>query len=298
MQLWELPHISIAPELVFGGWVTNTLICTWISIIAVLTFFFFATRRRDLNPTGLQNFAEWIVELLLGLVEGIAGKEKGRRFFPIVGGIFFFILFANLLDVLPGVETIGTPHAHDAEHTITNYFSLGPIVLLFGEDSNQIIPWIRPATTDLNLNLAMAVVSITVVQFFGFVYLGFSGHLSKYLNFKALFTRGPLGAVDFVVGLLEIISEVGRIMSFAFRLFGNIFAGSILLAVFAYLLPAVANVIFIPFEIFVASIQAFVFAFLTLLFLQLATIEHGHDDNHGSQHDQHEKSGHEVATTH
>jgi len=294
VQLWELPHISIAPELVYGNWITNTLICTWISIIAVLAFFFFATRRRDDIPSGLQNFTEWIVELLLGLVEGVAGKEKGRRFFPIIGGIFFFIVFANLLDVIPGVETIGTPHPHDPEHTISNYAQFGPIMLLFGEDSNQITAWIRPATTDLNLNLAMAVVSITLVQFFGIVYLGASGHISKYLNFKALFTRGPLGVVDFVVGLLEIISEVGRIISFAFRLFGNIFAGSILLAVFAYLLPAVANIIFIPFEIFVASIQAFVFAFLTLLFLQLATVAHGHDDH--AHHE--EQPGHETAKAH
>lgn len=281
MQLWKLPEILIAPEVILGGWITNTLLCTWISIILVLLFFYFGTRRRDLIPSGLQNFTEWMVEILLNLVESVAGKEKGRKFFPIVASFFFFIFMANLIDVLPGVDTIGTIHDPKA---------LGHGPWLTGEFSNMITPWIRPSTTDLNLTLAMAVTSVVITQVFGFMYLGTGGHLSKYFNFKALFTKGGLGVVDFVVGLLEIISEVGRIISFAFRLFGNIFAGSVLLAVFAFLVPVLVNIIFVPFEIFVAAIQAFVFAFLTLLFLQLATTGHG-DHGHGEAHDH---AGHEI----
>jgi F-type H+-transporting ATPase subunit a len=291
VQLWKLPHISIAPEAIIGGWITNTLLCTWIAIVVVLVFFFFAIRRRDLIPSGLQNFAEWMVEILLNLVESVSGKEKARRFFPIVAGFFFFIFAINLLDILPGIETIGTPHAEEVGHVL-HPVVLGPIALLFGADSNQIVPWFRAPSTDLNLNLAMALVSIVITQYFGFAYLGAGAHLSKYLNFKALFTRGGMGVIDFVVGLLEIISELGRIISFAFRLFGNIFAGSVLLAVFAFLVPALANVIFLPFELFVAVIQAFVFCFLTLLFMQLATTGHGgHDEAHGKQHEEHAEVG-------
>jgi len=279
VQLWNLPHISIAPEVIFGGWITNTLLCTWISIIVLLLLFYFGIRRRDLIPSGWQNFIEWMVESLLGLVESVSGKEKGRKFFPIVASFFFFIFVANLLDIIPGVETVGTLELHPGDST-----PLWGFFIIDKESSNHIIPWIRPATTDLNLTLAMALVSVVVTQIFGFISLGAGAQLSKFFNFKAL-ARGPLGIVEFVVGLLEIVSEVSRLISFSFRLFGNIFAGSVLLAVFAFLLPAVANIIFIPFEIFIAGIQAFVFAFLTLLFLELGTTAHGH---HEKEHQIHE----------
>ena len=263
MQLWKLLSPSIAPDVIFGGWITNTLLCTWLSIIVLLVIFYFGTRRRDLIPSGLQNALEWIIEALQNLVEGVAGKEKGRRFFPYVASFFLFILIGNLLDVIPGIDTIGT----------TNQ----PGILLWGNVSNQLVPWFRPPTTDLNLTIAMAIVSVVMTQYMGFTTLGFKEQISKYLNFRALF-RGGLGIVDFFVGLLEIISEIGRIISFSFRLFGNIFAGSVLLAVFAFLLPVVADIVFIPFEIFVAAIQAFVFGFLTLLFMTVATTSHAHPE--------------------
>ena len=272
MQLWNLPNISIAPEVIFGGWITNTLFCTWISIIVLLLIFYFGIRRRDLIPSGWQNFIEWMVESLLGLVESVSGKEKGRKFFPIVAPFFFFIFVANLLDVIPGVDTVGWLDLKPGEPT-----PLWGFFIIDHASSSHIIPWIRPATTDLNLTLAMALVSVVITQIFGFISLGAGIHLNKYFNVKAL-SRGGLGIVEFIVGLLEIVSELSRLISFSFRLFGNIFAGSILLAVFAFLLPALANIIFIPFEIFIAGIQAFVFAFLTLLFLELGTTSHAHHD--------------------
>ena len=269
MQLWKLPIISIKPDVIFGGWITNTLFCTWISIIVLLVLFFFATCRLNLIPSIWQNFMEWMVKLLLGLVESVSGKEKGRKFFPIVAPFFFFIFVANLLDVIPGVDTVGwfDPKPGDPA-------PLWGFFIINQASSNHIIPWIRPATTDLNLTLAMALVSVMITQFFGFISLGVSAHLSKYINLKALFSGGGMGIVNFIVGLLEVISGSSRLISFSFRLFGNIFAGSILLAVFAFLLPAVANIVLIPYEIFIAGIQAFVFTFLTLLFLELATTSH------------------------
>ena len=302
MQIWRLPVIKISPDTIFhiGGFpVTNTLLATWISIVVLIALFFFGTRRRDLIPSGLQNFLEWAVELLIGLVEGISGKEKGRRFFPLVATFFLFIVTCNLLDVLPGVDTVGAidTQAVAAAHGGQAVFGF----LLIGNISNAIIPWLRPATTDLNLTLAMAIVSVVVTQAFGFFYLGPGEHLSKYLNFKALFTNFPMGIIDFIVGLLEIVSELGRIVSFGFRLFGNIFAGSTVLAVFAFLVPFVTGLIFIPFELFVAFIQGLVFALLTLVFMEIATSGHGHADTESEheadkEYEQHKKQ--EIAATH
>jgi F-type H+-transporting ATPase subunit a len=282
VNLWKLPAIAIAPDIIIPGtWITNTLLCAWISIICMFVVLFIGTRRQDLIPSGLQNALEWFIEVIQNLIEGVAGKEKGKKFFPLVATFFLFILFCNLLDVIPGVDTIGT---------ITTNVS-GP--LLFGAHSSDITPWLRPATTDLNLTLAMALVSVVATQIVSFSMLGFKEQISKYLNFRAIKEKGGMGFIDFMVGLLEIISELGRLISFSFRLFGNVFAGSVLLAVFAYLLPVVANIIFVPFELFVGAIQAFVFAFLTLLFMQVGTTSHSHSDE-GAGHEHEEQ----AATAH
>jgi F-type H+-transporting ATPase subunit a len=229
----------------------------------------------------MQNAFEFLVEGLLRLVEGVSGKKKGRKFFPFVASFFIFILFANMLDVIPGVDTIGQVKEGSQPG------------LLWRDASDKLIPWLRPPATDLNLTLAMALVSVVATQFFGFAILGAKDQLSKYFNFRAL-KRGPMGIVDFVVGLLEIVSELGRLVSFSFRLFGNIFAGSVLLAVFAFLLPVVSGILFIPFEIFVGAIQAFVFGFLTLVFMEVGTISHSHAES--GTHE--ETEAHEAIAAH
>jgi F-type H+-transporting ATPase subunit a len=300
VQIWKLPVIKIAPDTIFyiGGFpVTNTLLATWITIVVLLGVFFLGTRRRDLIPSGLQNFLEWAVELLMGLVVSVSGKKKGKLFFPLVATFFLFILTCNLLDIIPGVDTIGTfdPVAAATAGGGQPVFGF----LLFGNISNALIPWIRPSTTDLNLTLAMAVVSVVATQGFGFYYLGPIDQLSKYLNFRALIKNFPMGIVDFFVGLLEIVSELGRIISFSFRLFGNIFAGSTLLAVFAFLLPVVTGLIFIPFELFVAFIQAFVFAILTLVFLEVGTTGHSHSESeHEAEQEYEQNRERETAAAH
>lgn len=294
-MLWKLPNISLAPDVIIplfadGNGITNTLLCTWLSIIVLAVFFYFGTRNKgSFIPTRFQAVVEMMVEYLLGLVDSVVGdKEKGRKFFPLVATFFIFILTANLLDIFPGVDTIGQVHI---THALNNQPYLGifpqnqPLlgIFLFGDISNQMIPWIRPATSDLNLTFAMALVSVITCQVFGFVTLGPKEHLFKYFNFPAL-RKGGAGIIEFVVGLIEIVSEVARIISFSFRLFGNIFAGSILLAVFGFLLPFVSTIIFIPFELFVAGVQALVFALLTLVFLEIATTSH---EAHADPHSEH-----------
>jgi F-type H+-transporting ATPase subunit a len=272
--LWKLQPIQIQPEVIFtifGFPITNTLIGTWISIIFLFLVFFLGTRRRDLIPSGMQNAVEWIVEYLLNLTESVAGTVKARKFFPLVATFFIFILFCNLLDIFPGVDTIGTVNL---EALKVAHLSAPTSFFLLGEYSNKLTPWVRPGTSDLNLTLALALVSVIVTQIFGFYTLGAKQHLSKYFNFKALFTHGFQGPIEFFVGLIEIITELSRILSFSFRLFGNIFAGSAVLAVFAWLLPFVSDAVFIPLELFVGFVQALIFALLTLVFLEIATTSH------------------------
>lgn len=276
-MLWKLQPIQIQPEVIFtifGFPISNALIGTWISIIALLLIFYFGTRRRELIPAGMQNAVEWIVEYLLNLTESVSGKVKAKKFFPLVATFFIFILFCNLLDVFPGVDTIGwvNQEALKAAH-----LSPPTSIFLVGQYSDKLMAWVRPGTSDLNLTLAMALVSVIVTQFFGFYTLGAKQHLSKYFNFKA-FAHGFQGPIEFFVGLIELVTELSRILSFSFRLFGNIFAGSAVLAVFAYLLPFISDVIFIPLELFVAFVQALIFALLTLVFLEIATTSHEHEE--------------------
>jgi F-type H+-transporting ATPase subunit a len=295
--LWKLPTIKIAPDTiftVFGFQVTNTLLGSIIAGLILILVFVLGTRKQELVPHGMQNAIEALVEFLVGLINGVVGgdRERARKFFPLVASFFFFILVANLIDVLPGVDTIGQI---DTASIVAHHLQGQPVLgfLLFGDISNQIIPWIRPATTDLNLNLAMAVIAIVTAQTFGFTTLGARVHLSKYFNF-----RGP---IDFFVGLLELIGEFTRIVSLAFRLFGNVFAGSAVLAVFAFLLPVVADLIFVPFEIFVAAVQALIFALLTLIFLQITSVsheEHGHEEVGTADTKEGQREVREAATAH
>lgn len=301
-MFWKLPDIArVVPETIFyiGPLpVTNTLFCTWLSILVLVIFFYFGTRKRALIPSGIQSVTEVMVEYLLGLVESVSGKEKAKKFFPLVATFFLFIIVANMLDIFPGVDTVGVinlTQLHDIQRTCQQQTFLGFLpncqpaagFLLFGNVSNAVVTWIRPATTDLNLTFAMALVSVVTCQVFGFYTLGAKEHLSKYFNFKALFKFRFSGLIEFFVGLLEVISEVSRIISFSFRLFGNIFAGSAVLAVFAFILPFIADIAFIPLEIFVAAVQALVFALLTLVFLEIATTGHDtHEDE--SEHQAHE----------
>lgn len=276
-MLWKLPEIVISPDVIFtipgiNFQVTNTLLCTWIVILTLIVLVFAAGRRRDLVPRGYQNFAEWAVESLLSLVEGVSGKVKGRKFFPLVATLFIFILFCNLMDVLPGVDTIGSIHG---EVSAANIVSWGPIHFLFGDDSSKLIPWFRPPSSDLNLTFAMAVVVVVVCQIVGFATLGAGEHLSKYFKFKELVTR-PTGIIEFFVGIIELVTELSRLLSFSFRLFGNIFAGGAVLAVFGFLTVGLGNIVFIPLELFVAFVQALVFSLLTVVFLEMASTGHGH----------------------
>lgn len=236
---------------VAGVPISNTLITGWISIIILVVLFGLATRSMQLVPTGLQNAAEAAIDGLLGLAENVAGKEKGREFFALFATIFLYVLLNNWMELLPG-------------------FTNATVFLQEGSDK---IPFFRSPSADLNLTLALAITTVFMVQFWSIKHTGWSGWGSKFINLRG-------GAIGIFVGLLETISEFAKVISFSFRLFGNLFAGDVLLAVIPALVPWVVVLPFMGLELFVGLIQALIFALLTLAFITMATVSHGHGGEH------------------
>ena len=247
-------------------YITNTLITSWLSILVLIGIFYFATRNMKLVPKGLQNTAEWIIETLLDFVEGVAGKENGRRFFPIVATIFLYVLFNAWLALLPVFNFIGINY-HQADGTTTY------------------VPLLRAANTDINVPLMLALVSFFSVEYWGITSLGLRFYLGKFFKFGQLLqglgqlVRGKVksaigtilfGAIDVFVGALELISEFVRIISFTFRLFGNMMGGEVLLLTIPFLIPWVFSSVFYGLETFLGLIQAVIFGALTLVFATMA----------------------------
>ncbi|MBI2048798.1 MAG: F0F1 ATP synthase subunit A [Parcubacteria group bacterium] len=243
-------EISIAAEAVFsifGFPVTNTLLMGWFVLLALGGAAFFFLRRPKLIPSGVQNIFEFTVEAVLGLLESSFGsREKAERYFPFIATIFLFILVSNWFGIFPFLGAISVFHFVD------------------GHEAS--IPLFRSSASDINFTLALAVLSVFATQFFGIAAIGFFKYAGRFISF-----RNP---VAFFVGALEIVSEIAKIISFSFRLFGNIFAGEILLLIIGFLAPYGAPVPFLMLEIFVGLVQALVFAMLTTVFVSIAVAEH------------------------
>ncbi|MFH1486943.1 MAG: F0F1 ATP synthase subunit A [Chloroflexota bacterium] len=300
-----LAHIQLPAEkisTIAGFSITNTIIAAWLSIVVLLLISYFGTRRMQLVPTGLQNFVEVVVEMFLGLVENVAGKKHGRRFFPVVTTIFLFIVVSNWMGLLPGYGTIGIVEHDDHGNAFNKADIAGAEIALFmpgGEehtDSHEakdvergiLVPFLRSANTDVNTPLALALMSAIFVEYWGISTLGFLKYMSKFFDVRLLL-KGNLffGFINLFIGILELLSELVRVVSFTFRLFGNIIAGEILIAVMVFMVPWIAVVPFYGLEIFVGFIQAFIFAMLTLIFGVIAVMEHGgeqHGESHGEEH--------------
>ena len=266
-------HISLAAETIFtlfGFPVTNSMIMTWMTMLILIVFGYFAGRNAQLIPGKLQNFAEAVLELAMNLADSILqDRALNRRVFPLVATFFLLIVLSNWLGLIPGVGTIGVEHVSHGETVLT--------------------PILRPTNADINATLSWAIISVVMTQAFGVLTLGFIPHASKFFNFKGLFSGTPEGAINFGVGILEIFGEISKMVSFSFRLFGNIFAGEVLLTVIAFLVPYIAPLPFYFLELFVGLIQGVVFTSLTLVFIKIATIshDHGHADHHESAHHAH-----------
>ncbi|MBX4191878.1 F0F1 ATP synthase subunit A [Candidatus Parcubacteria bacterium] len=238
-------HITLAAERLFTIWgipVTNTLFTTW-AVIAILILLGFLVRRNlSIVPGKLQNLVEMFFEYLLGLMEQTLGSRTlAMKYFPLICTIFLFILVGNWLDFIP---IFGT--------------------LKFGE-----APLFHPLNADLNTTLSLAIISFLVIEISGIMTLGTLKYVGKFVNFTG-------GVMGFLVGLIEIIGNLARLISLSFRLFGAIFAGEVLLLVIGTFVPVVLPVPLMAFEAFIGLLQAAIFAILTLAFIKLAITEHAH----------------------
>lgn len=245
-------NISLKAEIVghvFGMPITNSLILSVLTMGALAAVALVIARYFKAVPEKLQSIGELIIEGLLDFMEGILGKrELAVKFFPFVATLFLFILFNNWIGLLPGIGSFGI---YEQE-----------------EGHRALVPFFRSANSDLNTTLALALLSVIAVQYYGFRKAGFFGHLGKYFPFN----RGP---IEIFVGVLELVGEFAKVFSFSFRLFGNVFAGEVLLLITMNLMPVFLPLPFIFLEVFVGFIQALVFTILTLIFLKV-TVETVH----------------------
>jgi F-type H+-transporting ATPase subunit a len=296
------PHIQVAPENitqvpvislpVLGDmYLTNTLVASFLVMLILIVMAFFIRRAiasGEMVPRGFSGAIEAAIEALYNLAEGTAGRWA-RTIFPWFATIIFVVLLANWMELIPGVDSFGSLiEAHGEEGYPALH--LGPFAAIVPEGTAgasghyEVIPWIRVASTDLNFTGALALIAVIATQVIGVQAQG-GRYFTKFVNFTTMFKKPFLGAIDFAVGILETISELSRILSFAFRLFGNIFAGMVLLILVGTILPAGAKWLqsaVLVFEFFIGAIQAFVFGMLTLVFMTMATQGHGgeHEEGH------------------
>ena len=230
---------------VFGFPITNSLIMAWVVMALVIGGAYLFSRSLSLVPGKLQAGVEWAFEGAIAYMADVLGSETlAKRFFPLVASIFLFVAVINELEFFPGVGSLGLVHA------------------------SEFLPVLRAPTTDLNFTLALAMISFLTIEITGIASLGFFKYAGKYVNLKS-----PIG---FAVGLIELMSNLGRLISFSFRLFGNIFAGEVMVLVAGYFLPYFLPAPLMGFEMFIGLIQALVFAMLTLFFIKLAIMDpHG-----------------------
>jgi F-type H+-transporting ATPase subunit a len=216
-------HISIAAEKLFYVGplpVTNSLLVTWVALALIALVTLLVRLKQNIVPVGIQNVVEYLLEYFYNLVcDAFESKEKGQKFFPLVMTIFIFVLIINWLGILPGFGSIGFYHG------------------------DAFTPLLRGSSADLNTTIALALISVVLTQVFSIQALGVKGYVGRFIKL-----RNP---IYFFVGILELISELAKIISFSFRLFGNIFAGEVLLLVMITLIPFVIPIPFLVLEMFV-----------------------------------------------
>ena len=249
-------HEEFTPLGMFEFAITNTMLSAWVTTLLIIAIFVFGVRKARMVPGRLQNLVEIAVEGLMGFVEGVIGRDLGRKVFPLIATIFLFVVLNAWIALLPIYPSLGFK---DAQGDIAAH--------LF-----------RSAGTDLNMPLALALVSFVFVEFWGFRRLGFS-YVGKFIPVDAFIgniRRKQIfqAFISLFVGFLEGISELVRVVSFTFRLFGNMTAGEVLVLMATFLVPFVATVFVYGLELLVGIVQALIFAGLTLVFVTVAITPH------------------------
>lgn len=242
-------HVKLSPYIVgelFGVPITATMLTTWLTMIILIVVALVVRKRLSEIPGKLQSIFELIIGGVYDYMSSVLESQTlARKYFPVVMTIFIFILGMNWVGLLPGVTSIGLYEIHDGVSHFT--------------------PMLYPPATDLNITIAFALIAFFTIEISGVLAIGLFKYTGKFINFRSF--------AGFALGILELISELARLVSFSFRLFGNIFAGKTLLVVIMFFIPLVVPVPLIAFEVFVGFIQAFVFAILTLFFIKLAVEE-------------------------
>ena len=299
--------------LAIGGFeITNTILATLLADFVLLLVAFSAWRfikKGSLVPKGFYNAFEAIIEFLWNSVEGSAGAKWGKRIFPVVATIFLIVFTANMVKLAPGFESIGQlkeMHAEGTAYEARHLFDLGSlgvytldkglpieVAAAHGEEETahdeemaveehgsttvchacEVVPFLRGSATDLNFPFALAFIAVFMTQVFGVWALGMS-YFEKFFPIKQVIHGGIFGGINFAVGLLEIILEFAKILSFGFRLFGNIFAGALLLSIIGVLTAVGLPAGLYLFEIFFGAIQAYVFFLLATVFISGALESH------------------------
>ena len=239
-------HVAISAEKLgefFGIPITNTLITSWVVIAILVAVAFLVRGRLKMIPGKFQTLMETMVGFVYDYVtETLESRDMARKFFPLLMTIFLFIFVGNMLHFIPGIGSLQYNHE----------------------------PLLRAPNTDLTVPLVLAIVSFFVIEVTGILAIGFWKYSSKFIQNPF---RNPIG---FAVGLIELIGELVRVVSLSFRLFGNILAGEIIIAVAIFFAPYLLPVPLMMFEIFIGFLQAAIFALLTLFFIKLAIMEPEH----------------------
>lgn len=243
-------HVELSAETlghVAGIPITNTLVTSWVVIALLVAIAYVAGKKVSLIPGRFQTALESAFGFFYDYIETtLESRELARRFFPLLGTTFLFIWIANAIEFTPGI---------------------GSIVYHTGEEA---VPLLRSVNTDLNMTLALTFVAVLVIEISGILALGFFKYFNKFFTLKS-----PIASV---VGIIEFVSELARVVSFSFRLFGNIFAGEVLIAVVGFFAPYILPVPLMGFELFVGAVQAAIFTLLMLFFIKMAIT--AHDEAH------------------
>jgi len=265
-------HITLKAEAVthlFGVPITNTMLMSWIVMAVLIVLGVIVGRNLTKVPSRLQTFFETVFGFILDYVEEVLeSRVLALRFFPLLATLFMFILLGNWFGLLPGIGSIYVKeqaHAEEIVETIPGDPLFADVHEEKAAQETHTVSLFHPVSTDLNITLALAIIAFVVIEISGVLYVGFMKYAGKFFNFHSV--------LGFFVGIIELISELARLISFSFRLFGNMFAGKTLILVAMFFLPYIVPVPLMLYEVLVGFIQAAIFTLLTLFFVKLAVSE-------------------------